>query len=131
MKMTVRNELVELIKDLSRGFIRFPGDLKVTWSTPAKRTLVIMLQGHADDTGKLIGESGAMIVAFREIAYQIGCKMDLKILVEVLEPVVGSKLHQDGYKLNPDYDAGPDMDVLHRIGKFLFGETARVENSED
>lgn len=121
------NKLIELLTGLVKGFIRFPADLKTTYSQHTKRSLTISFQAHADDTGKLIGEQGVMIAALREVAQQMGNTLGLRVKVEVLEPVMGKKERGEGFRYNPDYRIDDEVHRLEAIGKFIFNDSAKVQ----
>ena len=125
--MNDTTKLIELLAGLVKGFIRFPADLKVTEEQATKRSLTISFQAHADDTGKLIGEQGAMIAALREIAQQMGNTLSLRVKVEVMEPVTGKKERGAGYKFDPDYKIDKEVTGLESIGQFIFNDSAKVQ----
>ncbi|MDE2096143.1 MAG: KH domain-containing protein [Patescibacteria group bacterium] len=120
------DSLVALMTDVVKGFIIHPEDLKVTQISPTSRSLLICLQPHAHDMGKVIGEGGAMVKALRELASQMGEAVGLRVKVEVQEPVVGRRRHHDPFKHDPNYCAADDLLRLERIARFIFDECAQV-----
>ncbi len=120
--MNDTNKLIELMTRLVHGLIKYPADLKVTQAQATRRSLSIMFQAHADDTGKLIGDGGVMIAALREIARHMG---------NSLEPVTGKKEHGPGFKPNPDYKIDSEVKGLEAIGQFIFNDSAKVQYHAD
>ena len=75
------NELVEYI---ARTIASRPDEVKVTEETDDEGHVIIRLEVHPDDKGKIIGRQGRVAQAMRTLLRVAAVKRDVRVSLEIL-----------------------------------------------
>lgn len=67
---------------LARALVAYPDDVRVT-SGPGERGLTYTLQVHPDDVGRVIGRSGRMARALRQVTRAAAARADIHAFIEI------------------------------------------------
>lgn len=124
--MTLKDMTDGLLMDAVKGFTRFHSDLVIE-SHETHSGLFVSIQTHADDMPKLIGSSGCMIAALRCICDAIGQVRGKSIVLDVSEPKKGSKLPQDGYRYDENYNPGLVVPLLERFSEAIWCDSVEIK----
>src|ERR1017187_5269875 len=98
--MTTKHDLEGLLREAVTQFIWFPNQLKIK-PVDTPNSVILNIQTHRDDMGKLMGAGGVMIKALRLIFESIGDSLQKRVLIEPQEPEFGEKQDQPPYRFNP------------------------------
>ncbi len=74
----------ELLEYLAKSLVDSPEDVKVS-AVEGERSVILQLQVHQDDIGKVIGKKGRIAQAMRTIIKAAGTKEGKNVLVEILD----------------------------------------------
>lgn len=132
-KIASGQRLEELLVKIISGFTRHNEALRVTRAeTPFAITLTIT--AHADDTPKIIGQSGAMIQAIKLLMFMAGERMECAVRVVLEEPAIGKKEAQMPFRPSPQWTPDGVRALLKVLMPALFQydcEWAFIEAGED
>ena len=74
----------ELIEYIVKALVDHPEDVQIT-EVDGERTIIFELRCHADDVGKVIGESGKTVSAIRILLNTAAAKQGRRAMLEVVD----------------------------------------------
>ena len=74
----------ELVGYIARTIVSNPDEVKVTEETDADGNVIIRLEVHPDDKGKIIGRQGRVAQAIRTLLRVAAVKRDVRVSLEIL-----------------------------------------------
>lgn len=103
------NDLAAILKQIVQHFVGNPGSVEVTSSDSrggrgTGTVTELLLRGHAQDQGRLIGTSGRNAIAFQTIMQEIGNRYGQKVYVQILEPVSGGTSQSVPFQYSDDVE---------------------------
>ncbi len=105
----------EFLEFVVKGLVDNPDSVSVT-RTVDEMGVLLLLDVHKDDMGKIIGRSGNTAKAIRTLLRVVGMKNDARVNLKINEPEGGT----GGYKREDASDGAPAAT----------GESAPVEEAE-
>ena len=82
---TSAERLTRLAKIMAQELVDRPEEVLVT-SVAGEYSLIIEINTHPTDVGKLIGKMGVNADAMREILTAVGCKLHISVVLEIIDP---------------------------------------------
>lgn len=85
------DEYAGLLRQILSLFVAHPSDLRISTNWRAARArgggmLDLLVRGHSEDQGRLIGDGGRNAIAFQTVLNAISSRHDVRLFVQVLEP---------------------------------------------
>ena len=74
----------ELVEYLARAIASHPDDVKVAEEVDAEGYVVLKLEVHEDDKGKVIGRQGRVAQAMRVLLRVAAVKQDVRVTLEIV-----------------------------------------------
>lgn len=74
----------ELVEYIARSIASHPDEVKVTEETTDEGDLIVRLEVHADDKGKVIGRQGRVAQAMRVLLRVAAIKDDVHVSLEIV-----------------------------------------------
>ncbi len=93
----------EFLEFVVKGLVDNPDDVKIT-RTVDEMGVLLLLDVHKDDMGKIIGRSGNTAKAIRTLLRVVGMKNDARVNLKINEPEGGT----GGYKREEGAAAASD-----------------------
>lgn len=89
----------QFLEYVVKALVDHPEDIKVT-RTIDEMGVLLTLDVHADDMGKIIGRSGNTAKAIRTLLRVVGMKNDARVNLKINEPE-GGRAHGDAASAEP------------------------------
>ncbi len=74
----------ELVEYVARAIASHPDDVKVTEEVDEEGYVVLKLEVHEDDKGKVIGRQGRVAQAMRVLLRVAAVKQDVRVTLEIV-----------------------------------------------
>ncbi len=74
----------ELVEYIARSIASYPDDVKVTEEETEEGHIIVRLEVHPDDKGKVIGRQGRVAQAMRVLLRVAGIKNDTRVSLEIM-----------------------------------------------
>ncbi len=74
----------ELVEYVARAIATYPDDVKVTEEVDEEGYVVLKLEVHEDDKGKVIGRQGRVAQAMRVLLRVAAVKQDVRVTLEIV-----------------------------------------------
>ena len=74
----------ELVEYVARAIATHPDEVKVTEETDEEGYVVLKLEVHEDDKGKVIGRQGRVAQAMRVLLRVAAVKQDVRVTLEIV-----------------------------------------------
>ncbi|MCH8848632.1 MAG: KH domain-containing protein [Chloroflexi bacterium] len=74
----------ELVEYVARAIATHPDDVKVTEEVDEEGYVVLKLEVHEDDKGKVIGRQGRVAQAMRVLLRVAAVKQDVRVTLEIV-----------------------------------------------
>lgn len=99
----------KFLEDLVKALVDHPEDVKIN-RTVDEMGVLLTLDVHADDMGKIIGRSGNTAKAIRTLLRVVGMKNDARVNLKINEPEGGTRsaVSEATTDINADVDEVPD-----------------------
>jgi predicted RNA-binding protein YlqC (UPF0109 family) len=88
------NEDKQFLETLVKSLVDNPDSVNIT-RTVDEMGVLLTLDVHADDMGKIIGRSGNTAKAIRTLLRVVGMKHDARVNLKINEPVGGKGMSRD------------------------------------
>ena len=96
----------EFLEFVVKGLVEHPEDVKIG-RTVDEMGVLLTLDLHPDDMGKVIGRSGNTAKAIRTLLRVVGMKHNARVNLKINEPVGGSRSPTSWDSRSPDASAEP------------------------
>jgi len=77
--------LEDLLEFLARALVDHPDDVRVEGFDEDDGTIVLELNVHEDDVGKVIGRGGRTVGSLRTVMRAVASRQDERVMVDVVD----------------------------------------------
>lgn len=109
----------QFLQNLIEALVDHPGDVKIN-RTVDEMGVLLTLDVHAEDMGKVIGRSGNTAKAIRTLLRVVGMKHNARVNLKINEPEGGMRSSESSYQ--------GDTNVAHESGA---GEPKSLDEAID
>lgn len=101
----------QFLEQLVKSLVDHPENVHIN-RTVDEMGVLLTLDVHADDMGKIIGRSGNTAKAIRTLLRVVGMKNDARVNLKINEPEGGTRAHLSGDHTEMHSETAPEAKTL-------------------